>query len=357
MEAVDAPVIDVAAFLDSTESREEECKKVVESLHKYGILIFKDPRIEEKDNEEYLDMLEDYFEKRGDQFYEFNELKDAHPEIHYQVGITPELKEKARDHCARFAHYDEDNKPISECPPEFDAKWRFFWHIGDRPEGRKALYPNVVPDDFPEWEDKMNKWGNMMIEACYTAAEMCAVGLGLPQETISGMMKLGPHLLAPTGSDLSKNGLGTIFAGVHYDLNFLTIHGKWRYPGLYIWLRDGTKKSVRVPDGCLLLQAGIQIEWLTGGYIKAGFHEVVYTEQTKEKVEKRRETKPEGHIWRVSSTLFSHIRHDLSIAPLDALSHLHDEDAKEKYPDITSEEKTIQELKAIHLHAETSGSY
>lgn len=29
----------------------------------------------------------------------------------------------------------------------------------------------------------------------------------------------------------------------HYDLNFMTIHGKSRFPGLYIWLRDGKKVS------------------------------------------------------------------------------------------------------------------
>jgi isopenicillin N synthase-like dioxygenase len=45
-----------------------------------------------------------------------------------------------------------------------------------------------------------------------------------------------------------------IIAGYHYDLNFMTIHGKSRYPGLYVWTRDGTKKQVKVPDGCLLIQ-------------------------------------------------------------------------------------------------------
>ena len=39
----------------------------------------------------------------------------------------------------------------------------------------------------------------------------------------------------------------------------------------------------------------------------AGFHEVIYTESTKERVEKRLEDKPDEPIWRVSSTLFSHI--------------------------------------------------
>lgn len=70
-------------------------------------------------------------------------------------------------------------------------------------------------------------------------------------------MKYGNHLLAPTGSNLIKYDIGTTFAGVHYDLNFLTIHGKSRYPGLYIWLRSGEKVPVSIPNGCLLLQSGI----------------------------------------------------------------------------------------------------
>ena len=37
--------------------------------------------------------------------------------------------------------------------------------------------------------------------------------------------------------------------------NFLTIHGKSRFPGLFIWLRDGRRLPVAVPEGCLLLQA------------------------------------------------------------------------------------------------------
>ena len=52
-----------------------------------------------------------------------------------------------------------------------------------------------------------------------------------------------------------------------------TIHGKSRFPGLFIWLADGRRIPVQVPDGCLLLQAGKQMEWLTAGVCKAGMHE------------------------------------------------------------------------------------
>ena len=43
---------------------------------------------------------------------------------------------------------------------------------------------------------------------------------------------------------------------------------------------------VKVPDGCLLLQAGSEFEHLTGGYIQAGFHEVIYGSATEQAVQK-----------------------------------------------------------------------
>lgn len=99
----------------------------------------------------------------------------------------------------------------------------------------------------------MDTWGNMMIEACKTSAEMAAVGMGLDKDTFSSRMEKGSHLLAPTGSDLVKYDVGIPFAGFHNDLNFLTVHGKSRYPGLFVWLRNWKKMVAKVPEGCLLL--------------------------------------------------------------------------------------------------------
>jgi isopenicillin N synthase-like dioxygenase len=99
----------------------------------------------------------------------------------------------------------------------------------------------------------MDKWGNMMIEACFTAGEMAAVGMGLESDAFTSRMKGGPHLLAPTGSDLKRYDVGTAFAGFHYDLNFLTVHGKSRFPGLAIWLRTWKRVEVKIPNGCLLM--------------------------------------------------------------------------------------------------------
>jgi isopenicillin N synthase-like dioxygenase len=93
-----------------------------------------------------------------------------------------------------------------------------------------------------------------------------------------------PHLLAPTASDLKKyNKPNTILAGFHTDLNFLTIHGRSRYPGLHIWARNtGKRIAVKFPPTgrYLLVQAGKQLEHITGGLIKAGYHEVVVNDDT-----------------------------------------------------------------------------
>ena len=74
-----------------------------------------------------------------------------------------------------------------------------------------------------------------------------------------------------------------VMTGFHTDLNFLTIHGRSRYPGLNIWARNtGKRIAVRFPPTgrYLLVQAGKQLEHLSGGLIKAGYHEVVVNERT-----------------------------------------------------------------------------
>ena len=78
-------------------------------------------------------------------------------------------------------------------------------------------------------------------------------------------------ILAPTSSDLVKCGQkGTILAKF-LDINFLTIHGRSRYPSLDIWARNtGQRIGVEIlPGHNFLVQAWT---YQTGGLIsKLGF--------------------------------------------------------------------------------------
>jgi hypothetical protein len=74
-------------------------------------------------------MMERYFEQT-------DFVEDARPEFSYQVGVTPEHQEQARNHCARVKVLDESERPLTLCPPELDKKSRFFWRMGPRPPVR-----------------------------------------------------------------------------------------------------------------------------------------------------------------------------------------------------------------------------
>jgi hypothetical protein len=84
-----------------------------------------------------------------------------------------------------------------------------------------------------------------------------------------------------------------------------------------------TKIAVKIPPGCLLLQGGAMFEHITGGHILCGFHEVIYTEATKAAAEKAKEENLNGGnriLWRVSSTLFSHLRYNVDLSPLPEMA-------------------------------------
>ncbi|KAH9081733.1 Clavaminate synthase-like protein [Lactarius deliciosus] len=301
------PIIDLDIYrsqsLDSP-AVVEECNKAAEALITYGALLLRDSRVSEDDNATFLDLLEDYFSQPISDLQ-----KDERPEVGYQVGVTLENTEK----------------------PNQTRNCRFFWRMGAMPP-YETQFPalnmsNVVPraESLKDrWSPTMEKWGSAMKSAVEGLAQMTAIGLGLPQETFTDAGKYGPHLLAPTASDLVKyKEKDTILAGFHTDLNFLTIHGRSRYPGLHIWARNSGKRIlVRFPPTgrYLLVQAGKQLEHLSGGLIKAGYHEVVVNESTVETIERRKSELPDRPLIRISSTFFWHLSSDYDLAPIPSLA-------------------------------------
>jgi len=246
--------------------------------------------------------------------------------------------------------------------------WRYFWTFenknpnNDNSSVDPLSFPNIIPKGFPHWEVTMNDMSNQMIQTGETASKMIAIGLGLEENSFTEKLKHSRHLLGPVGCDLSKYNKGTIFSGFHYDLNFLTLHAKSNYPLLYIWLRNGEKKRVKVPDGCVLIQAGKQLEYLTGGDCLAGFHEVIYPEDVYLIIQKLKEenkkimNKADKHLfWRVSSTFFYQIRDDVVLKPFEKFSR--QEMQRINYPPILTRDQVAAELMANNLIANVESSH
>ena len=323
-----------------------ECQKVVSSFHTLGIVIVKDDRVSETDNATFLDTMETYFEQPTEK-----KKEDSRPDLYFQVGSTPAFVEKPRNHCDKVI--PGIDRPVTLCPPSKDAKWRYFWRIGERKSDTQFPELNakqVIPTLFADrWKEIMDNWGNKLYQSVWDISKALAVGLHLPSDTFQKQLLFGPHLLAPTGTDLQKFGKDkTVMAGYHYDLNFITCHGKSRFPGLFIWLKNGKRVPVQLPDGCLLMQAGMQLEWMTGGYIKAGYHEVVVSEDTIRKIQMREEKRES--LWRVSSTFFSHLCSDSFLRPLVNTAL---ENVKKKYPRVQVGQQVKKELGAIQLKTDT----
>ena len=77
------PIIDGKLYMEKGDGWEEECKKVAQCFHKYGIVKMRDPRVTFQDNDTFIDMVEKYFEDVSKRFYAGEELEDCRPDLCY----------------------------------------------------------------------------------------------------------------------------------------------------------------------------------------------------------------------------------------------------------------------------------
>ncbi len=77
--AIKVPIIDVKSFLTESPSAKSDCKQVAEALHKYGCLVIKDPRVNQAQNDKFLNLLENFFNTRSKDYYANKPTKDIYP--------------------------------------------------------------------------------------------------------------------------------------------------------------------------------------------------------------------------------------------------------------------------------------
>jgi isopenicillin N synthase-like dioxygenase len=293
---------------------------ILKSFHETGILIVKVSDKTTKVNSDFIDLMERY-----SKLPEETRMKHVHKEAHYQVGLTPSFTEMPRDNC------DVAITLGAIKPKARDPKMRWFHRttpVEENTEFTDVTGQNVIPDEFPEWSERFNDLGDVFMDVLFKVNEKLSLEIGTDlNELVNG----GNHLIAPTIMPL-ENIIGTenkIVAGIHNDISYQTFHGRGRFTGLNIWTRDGTKIAIKVPENCILIQAGRQLQYITNGYILGGFHEVIITEETEKQYYKALH---EGRsTTRISSTFFSHINSD---KVMQVLPQFYTEGCEEKYPPI-----------------------
>ncbi len=295
---------------------------ILEELSSTGVLIVKCSDKFTKINNNFLDLMEKYYE-----LPDKIKKEHVHKELHYQVGLTPEFVEMPRDYC--YVALEAG----AQKPSDKDPKARWFHRVTDIEENTEfhnITGNNVIPKQFNEWETTFNELGNEFMKVHDKLLSILETELNLPENYLTSLCHNGNHMIAPTFSNLNKYGtLGQILAGFHKDISFLTMHGKSRFSGLNIWTKEMEKITVNVPDGYMFIQAGRQLEYLTGGNIVAGFHEVIVNENTLKQIKNAKENN-KSRI-RVSSTFFTHINSDKY---LEVLPQYQTEKTLTEYPKI-----------------------
>mgnify|MGYP001949971174 CR=1 FL=1 len=132
----------------------------------------------------------------------------------------------------------------------------------------------------------MEDWGRQLLQAGLTLTEMTAIGLNLEENALKKYIENGTLYLSPPAVNLEETKLGDVITAFHRDFSLVTVHGKCRYSGLYAWLLTGEKFRVQLPQNHVLVQSGRQLEWLTGGYLQAGWHEVIHNEMVESQKQK-----------------------------------------------------------------------
>ncbi len=347
------PVIDLTHYLGKERiSSQETAQAVFRSLLTYSAVIVKDPRVTPEDFSGCHDLLRKYFNQPRSAL-----LPDVHPEFHHQVGLSLEGAEGwRRSLLERARNLAPEHQPHIP-PPDYagDPKLRFFIRLGEARQlsvNDPLNQPPVIPAAFKDsWQRVMSSWGEKLLRTGEIVLEMIEKVLDLAPGRLREMTVGAPHLFGPNAANLDVLSTpGTIVNAYHYDLNALSIHRSANFPRmLRIWLRNGTSVWVVVPAGYILVQIGQQIEWITGGLLTAGMHEVVVT---KEGLEARQKS---DNPWRISSPCFMHFASEymLNILPeARARLKLTDQEWAERlrrYPPILVREQVERELYEIGL--------
>lgn len=347
---------DLEAYLtDPTSDRARlDCKQVAEDLEQRGLTLVRDARVNDTVRVSYLSMM--------DQFWKLPEekkLEYVRAETMHQMGYTPPRTERPGRSQERIEIVNKMapwNRPYSNMDPRAlnlgDSKVRWFHAPVYRESSLQYAWfnrmDNQAPEGFPQWLALSDLWGQMLHATAMTILEMAALGWGSEDPKLfTRMLHLGPHLLAPTGSDLIKHGTPKeVLAGFHNDTGCLTVHGKATHPGLRAWTRDSRVFDVKVPQGCVLAQAGRQFEWLTGGRALRGFHEVVVADQ-KQLQDEIAEAKRLGRqLFRTATPMFLHVQSDKTVEPIGPFVT---EQSRAKYEPFVSGARLLKAVKARGL--------
>jgi isopenicillin N synthase-like dioxygenase len=154
-----------------------------------------------------------------------------------------------------------------------------FWHMGrnldpSHPYG-DFMAANVWPEEIPSFEPSItalyvgfDALGTRLMSAI-------ALYLELDEHYFSGAIKDGNSVLRLLHYPPVMSQSQSVRAGVHADINAITLLLGAEEPGLQLQDRDGSWIEVTPPDNCLVINIGDMLSRLTNNRLPSTLHRVI----------------------------------------------------------------------------------
>ena len=214
-----------------------------------------------------------------------------------------------------------------------------FWHFGQyvsAEENEKYGYPdNVEVKEVPEF----NKYG----EEAYKQLEKTgvyvlralALFLGLDEMYFDDKVKNGNSILrAIHYPPITEEPKDAVRAGVHGDINLITLLMGAQGRGLQVRKHDGTWVDAIAEDDELVINVGDMLSRHTNNRLKSTIHQVV---------------NPEKELWGTSRYSIPFFMHPVSDMDLSVLENCITEENPKQFEDITAGDFLTQRLREIGL--------
>ena len=354
--------INMKTILNKHGNYKEEANLLRDYIHKFGFAFIDTPWYNEEDVQKSQCLYKKYFTHR-DANKDLGK-KDSRPEHNHLRGwFDGNMYENQEENefcfsnpvIKRFFNKIENGSDVFGSFDAFNDQYGFIStfrnnEILNDEYFKSKNYPgNVSPQDFPDLLPTMRKVSLVMEKTGDAVLDALSLSMGLEEkDSIKKFTKYGDHYTQNLCTlNIHEKPVGNVISKLHFDRELLTVHTRSNYPCLILYTTEEKSRRIvaKPPPGSLCVQAGLQLEWLTGGYFASGFHEVIVTEEAKEKAIESVKNGGDGH--RISQTTFIRCENETMVGPYDKIKDFHLKDYPFKMTNFENNWKDTENYKRI----------
>jgi hypothetical protein len=139
---IKVPSIDLSRYLAREQGWESDCREVADILHKFGLVYVRDGRVTAADNEKFIDMMEQYFALRSQQYDRGLKNVDV-INSDKPLGLNQSYGSKFVSYRTEKDKLKPPHQSLTPYEPTPDPTWRLRWILGSN--------QNINPPEFPHF--------------------------------------------------------------------------------------------------------------------------------------------------------------------------------------------------------------